>query len=51
MFNPPGINYDDHDPDDDIPFDPSDIPEEFFGEYIDEDDFEEDWDDEDDSEE
>lgn len=22
LFNPPGINYDDHDPDDDIPFDP-----------------------------
>jgi len=21
LFNPPGINYDDHDPDDDIPFD------------------------------
>jgi hypothetical protein len=27
LFNPPGVNYDDHDPDDDIPFDPSD----FFG--------------------
>ncbi len=25
LFNPPGINYDDHDPDDDIPFDPSDF--------------------------
>ncbi|MGB5983442.1 MAG: hypothetical protein WBG46_14975 [Nonlabens sp.] len=24
VFNPPGVNYDDHDPDDDIPFDPSD---------------------------
>jgi hypothetical protein len=22
LFNPPGVNYDDHDPDDDIPFDP-----------------------------
>jgi len=25
LFNPPGVNYDDHDPDDDIPFDPSDF--------------------------
>ena len=25
LFNPPGINYDDHDPDDDIPFDPNDF--------------------------
>ncbi len=24
LFNPPGVNYDDHDPDDDIPFNPSD---------------------------
>ena len=24
LFNPPGVHYDDHDPDDDIPFDPSD---------------------------
>lgn len=31
LFNPPGINYDDHDPDDDIPFDPSD----FFGDLDD----------------
>lgn len=31
LFNPPGINYDDHDPDDDIPFDPS----EFFGDFFD----------------
>lgn len=31
LFNPPGINYDDHDPDDDIPFDPSD----FFGDLED----------------
>lgn len=26
LFNPPGVNYDDHDPDDDIPF----IKDEFF---------------------
>ncbi len=51
LFNPPGINYDDHDPDDDIPFDPSNLPEEFFGDYEDEDDFEEDWEEDDDSEE
>ncbi len=25
LFNPPGVNYDDHDPDDDIPFDPEDF--------------------------
>lgn len=25
LFNPPGVNYDDHDPDDDIPFDPEDL--------------------------
>ena len=25
LFNPPGVNYDDHDPDDDIPFDPDDL--------------------------
>lgn len=25
LFNPPGVNYDDHDPDDDIPFDPDDF--------------------------
>lgn len=25
LFNPPGINYDDHDPDDDMPFDPDDF--------------------------
>ncbi|MGO3181827.1 MAG: hypothetical protein ACTIJ9_03240 [Aequorivita sp.] len=52
LFNPPGVNYDDHDPDDDIPFDPSDLPEEFFGNYEDDDDdIEEDWDGDDDSEE
>ena len=32
LFNPPGINYDDKDPDDDIPFDPSDFFDEDFGE-------------------
>lgn len=31
LFNPPGVNFDDHDPDDDIPFDPNDLPENFFG--------------------
>ncbi|WP_298543765.1 hypothetical protein [uncultured Aquimarina sp.] len=25
LFNPPGVNYDDQDPDDDIPFDPEDF--------------------------
>ena len=25
LFNPPDINYGDHDPDDDIPFNPSDF--------------------------
>ena len=25
LFNPPGVNYDDPDPDDDIPFDPEDF--------------------------
>ncbi len=25
LFNPPGVNYDDHDPDDDLPFDPPDL--------------------------
>ena len=25
LFNPPGVNFDDHDPDDDIPFDPNDF--------------------------
>ena len=28
LFNPPGVNFDDHDPDDDIPFD----PDQFFDE-------------------
>jgi hypothetical protein len=43
LFNPPGVNYDDHDPEDDIPFDLNDLPEEFFGEYDDglDDDWEE----------
>lgn len=42
LFNPPGVNYDDHDPDD-IPFDPSNLSDEFFS---DSDDFDEDWDEE-----
>lgn len=25
LFNPPGVNYDDHDPDDDLPFNPDDF--------------------------
>jgi hypothetical protein len=25
LFNPPGVNYDDHDPDDDLPFNPDDM--------------------------
>lgn len=25
LFNPPGVNYDDHDPDDDLPFNPEDF--------------------------
>lgn len=29
LFNPPGVNYDDHDPDDDIPFNPSEFLELF----------------------
>lgn len=32
LFNPPGIDYDDHDPDDDIPFDPSEFFEDLFDE-------------------
>lgn len=27
LFNPPGVNYDDYDPDDDIPFNPNDFIE------------------------
>ncbi len=47
LFNPPGVNYDDHDPEDDIPFDPSNWPDEFFSDPDEWDDnFEEDWDDE-----
>lgn len=49
VFNPPGINYDDHDPDDDIPFNPLDLPDEFFvdpDEDDDDDDLEEYWDEE-----
>lgn len=52
LFNPPGVNYDDHDPDDDIPLDLSDLPEEFFGSFEDDDEnFEEGWDEDEDSEE
>ena len=29
LFNPPGVNYDDHDPQDDIPFDPKSFFEDF----------------------
>ena len=35
LFNPPGVNFDDHDPDDDLPFNSSE-----------EEDFSDDWDDE-----
>lgn len=42
LFNPPGINYDDHDPDDDIPFDPSQFFEDFLDEFPDDDDEEND---------
>ncbi|MDC8000684.1 hypothetical protein POV26_06525 [Aequorivita todarodis] len=48
LFNPPGINYDDHDPDDDIPFDPNNFPEEFFDDDYEGDSFDEDMDDEED---
>ena len=44
LFNPPGINYDDHDPDDDIPFDPNNFPKEFFDDDYEEDSFDEDMD-------
>lgn|SRR5690554_1060963 len=37
LFNPPGINYDDHSPEDDIPFDSENIFEDFFDDYEDED--------------
>ena len=33
LFNPPGINYDDHDPDDDIPFNASEFFEDFLDEF------------------
>jgi hypothetical protein len=42
LFNPPGINYDDHDPDDDIPFDPSELPDEFFMDFDEDEDEDED---------
>lgn len=32
LFNPPGVNYDDHDPEDDIPFNPAEFFEDFFDE-------------------
>ncbi|WP_310993864.1 hypothetical protein [Aequorivita marina] len=38
LFNPPGINYDDHDPDDDVPFDMGELSDEFFGDTEDDDD-------------
>ncbi len=41
LFNPPGVNYDDHDPEDDIPFDPNSLPNEFFGDFDENDDSEE----------
>jgi hypothetical protein len=48
LFNPPGVNYDDHDPDDDIPFDPQNLMDNFFEEdFESEEDFE-DWNDEED---
>ena len=42
LFNPPGVNYDDHDPDDDIPFDPLKYLEEFEEEFYDDEDEDED---------
>lgn len=44
LFNPPGVNYDDHDPDDDIPFDPDEFLD-FLMDDLDEDNNEEDDDD------
>lgn len=41
LFNPPGVNYDDIDPDDDIPFDASEFFEDFFDEFEDDDQDEE----------
>ena len=42
LFNPPGVNYDDHDPDDDIPFDAEKFIEEM-GYWEDEEDEGEEW--------
>ncbi|MGJ8666679.1 MAG: hypothetical protein ACSHW7_09955 [Patiriisocius sp.] len=44
LFNPPGVNYDDHDPDDDIPFDPDEFLD-FLMDDLDEDNNEEEDDD------
>lgn len=46
LFNPPGVNYDDHDPDDDLPFNGLDLPDEFFMDPDEDDDFDENWDEE-----
>lgn len=37
LFNPPGINYDDHDPEEDISFDSENVFEDFFDDFDDED--------------
>ena len=42
LFNPPGVSYDDHDPDDDIPFDSSEFFDDFFDDFEDCDNDEED---------
>lgn len=42
LFNPPGIQYDDHDPDDDIPFDASEFFQDFFDDYNEDEDEEND---------
>lgn len=42
LFNPPGVSYDDHAPDDDIPLDINDLPEEYFGQDNEEEDNKED---------
>ena len=42
LFNPPGVSYDDHVPDDDIPLDINDLPEEYFGQDNEEEDNKED---------
>lgn len=45
LFNPIGVHYDDHDPDDDLPFNDMDYMDEF-----DDDEDEDDWDDDDEDE-